>query len=130
MAQPIDTGHGTTFVLTTSAFAAKYRSFSGFTQSREVLDSSHLETDDFRTKEPGDLVDAGEFEGEFFYDTDLQPPITGAKETGTLTLGDGAIIAGSCFVSQWTSPELVSDQLMVSNLTVTWANGPTFTDAP
>lgn len=130
MAQPIQTGHGSTFALTTSAFAAKYRSIGGFTQTREVLDASYLGTTDYREKEPGDLVDAGEFEGEFFYDTDTQPPILGGKETGTLTLPDGAIVAGSCFCSSWTHPELITDQLMVATATFVWADGPSFTDAP
>ena len=129
MAQPIQTGHGTTVLFATSGFVAKFRSIGSFEQSREALDSTHLATVDFRTKEPGDVADAGSFEGEFFYDTDVQPPINGPKEQITIEFPDGATISGLGFITSWSSPEAATDQLMVSNLTVTWAEGPNFADA-
>lgn len=131
----IQTGHGATITFGTSGFTAAFTEISGFDQAREVLDTTQLSTTDYRTKTPGDLVDAGEFTATFFYDADEQPPITGAAETITITYpdsapgaGGGATAAASGFVSSWSSPTLATDQLMSAELTITWADGPTWAD--
>lgn len=127
------TGHGAT--LTLSGFSVSIISIGGFTQSRPALDTSHLGTTDYRTFIPGDLADPGEFEVTFFYDSSTEAPIVGAAASLTITLpdstsgsGSGATIAASAFCTSWTTPELVTDQLMTATATFKWADGPTFTD--
>lgn len=129
------TGHGATVGFGTSTFTAPVTSISPDEQSREVLDDSHLGTTDYRTKQPGDLVDAGGFSASGWYDADQQPPVTGAAETITLTLpdsnaasGSGATIAASGFVDSWTIGEITTGSLISYDMHVTWADGPTFTD--
>lgn len=131
----IQTGHKATIAFTTSAFTASFTKIGGFEMSRESLDTSHLGTTSYRTKRPGDLVDCGQFECEFFYGADVQPPITAVAETVTITLpdstsgsGSGATIVGSGYISSFTTPDLVSDQMMVATMTVVWAGQPTFND--
>lgn len=131
----IQTGHKATIAFTTSAFTASFTKIGGFEMSRESLDTSHLGTTSYRTKRPGDLVDCGQFDVEFFYNADQQPPITAVPETVTITLpdsttgtGSGATVVGSGFFSSFSHPELVSDQMMVASGTVVWASSPTFSD--
>lgn len=139
----ISTGHGT--AVTTfpdSGFTASFISIGGFEQSREALDTSHLGTTTYRTKVPGDLVEPGEFTMELFFNaedhgtTDDLPPISAAAETITLTLpltaASGtttkANFTGSGFVTSWTSPELATDDLMKTSVTIQWATGPTYSE--
>lgn len=142
----ISTGHwggnGGSINFGTSAFQASIISISGFEQSREALDTSHLDTANFRSKIPGDLTEPGSFDIEFYFDaedhntTDDLPPINGAAETIyidlPLTAASGttteARFTASGFLTSWTSPELATDQLMVGSATVQWATGPTYTE--
>ena len=126
-----DTGNGATLVMGTSGFTASYFSIGGFEQERPVMDSSDLATTGFNKKEAGDLVEPGEFTAEFIYDADDQPPISGTAETITLTYPSGATAAGTGFVSKWSAPELVNDDLQKASLTVQWdgGTGPAYVDA-
>lgn len=131
----IQTGHGATITFGTSSFTGSITAIGGFTTTREALDTSHLGTSTYRTFTPGDLIDAGEFEVTLLYDADEQPPISGAAETVTITLpdsnpasGGGATIAGSAFVTQFTTPEIATDQLLTASFTVKWAGTITYSD--
>jgi len=128
----IKTGHTSTITFPTSSFTASFISIGSFTQAREVLDDSHLGTTVMRTKQPGDLVDPGEFTCEFFFDADDEPPISAAAEAVVVTLPNpgtsGANVSGSAFISSWDSPELVTDDLMKASLTVSWAGLTTWAD--
>lgn len=137
----IGTGHGATIAFGTSSFTASFLSIGSFEQTREALDNSHLGTTNYRSKTPGDLVEPGEFTLELFFNpedhgtSDDLPPITAAAETVTITLPisnsgntTNAAFAGSAFVTSWGSPEMVTDSLMQSTVTVQWATGPTYTE--
>lgn len=69
-----DTGHTTTIAFATSSFTAPMILIGSSEMTRPSLDKSHLGTTNYRSFKPGDLVDAGEFDIEFFYDPDEQPP--------------------------------------------------------
>ena len=131
-------GNTATIAFGTSSFTGSITKIGGFEQSREVLDSSvlSLAVGAEMLKVAGDLIEPGEFEVELFYDVDLQPPIIAAAETITVTMKNSgptnpANIAGTGFVSKWSSPDIEINSLMVATLTVQWdgATGPTFTDA-
>lgn len=127
------TGFGAT--LTHSGFSVKVISIGSFTQSRPKLDTSYLATTSYRTFIPGDLIEPGEFEVTFFYDSSVEAPIAGSAASTTITLpdstsgsGSGATIAANAFCTSWSTPELVADTLMQCTATFAWATGPTFTD--
>ena len=129
------TGHGAAVSFGTSTYTAVATSISPDEQSREAIDTSHLGTVDYRTKIPGDLVDAGGFSASGWYDADQQPPITAAAETITLTMpdsapasGGGATISGSGFVDSWSIGEITTGNLIPYEMHVAWSDGPTFAD--
>lgn len=132
-----DTGCGATITFGTSTFTHNAIEIGGFTQERESVDIAHLGTTTYRDVMPGCLVTPGEFTVQFQYDPDVQPPITAAPETITLTYpipsgkSAGATVAGTGFVKSWKSPDITIDGLMVGEYTVQWTGvtGPTFTDA-
>lgn len=144
---PATEGHGAYIVFDTSAFVALMTTVGGFTQSREVLDITHLLTASYRQRKPAELVDPGEFSLAYFSDVeDLQPPISSDAEEVTIYMpysgtginlgeysGTGisvAYVSGQGFFREWSSPELVSGQLMVGSGVIVWeggANAPTFT---
>ena len=131
----IRSGHGAGVAFTTSTFVASFRSLGSFSVARENLETWHLKTVDYMTFDPGDLVDPGEWTAEFLYNADVQPPFIGPKETITITLpgpgvswAGGATIAGSGFVNEFTTPELVTNTIMTANLKVKWSGTITWTD--
>lgn len=128
-------GHGAAVAFGTSTFTSPIVSITPDAQTREVLDSSHLGSTTWRSKLPADLVEAGGFSCSGFYDTNVQPPITAAAETITVTLPDsvpasgaGATIAASGFVDSWSIGEITSGSLIPYEMHITWATGPTFSD--
>lgn len=137
MAVPIETGHGSTVTFATSTFTASIISIGGFEMARVVLDKTHLTSGAYRLKKPGDVIDAGEFTLDFFYDMDVQAPFNAVPETVTIKVPDSSTgvvgvnsptVAASAFCRNFAHPELVTDQLMRSQTVVVWAAGPTFVD--
>ena len=130
-----DTGHGATIAFATSGFTAQYTSIGGSESSRESLETTHLGTTTGKTFVPGDLPDNGELECEFFYDPDEQPPFNSAAETITLTYplpsggSTAATEAFTGFITNWSRPEKVTDQLMKSTFTVKVSGDITYTDS-
>jgi len=146
MASVIAVGHGST--LTFSGFTAAIRSIGATTQTREVVDASHLGLSDYQRKVMGGLVDPGGFTCEFIFDpadgTNMTsvciPAITGTSAVSTTITfpkggnTNGATFSGKTFVSSWDTPELTSDGLMTANVTFSFegeegTNKPTFTGA-
>lgn len=129
----IGTGHGATLAFGTQSFTAAYREIGGTSKEREAINTSHLGTTDYHTKIPGDLVDAGGFDATALYDPAVGgPSIAADPETVTVTFpltggSTPATLAGSAFVTSASEPSLATDQLMEQALTITWADGPTFT---
>lgn len=133
----LSTGHSGAITFGTSSYTAAFRSVGGATEDRPEIDTSDLSTTGHRTKIPGDLADAGSFDIEFLADVEDDPPwpdITDAKELVTVTYPvtvsgqTAANEAGQAFVTSVTKPSLVTDELMVGTATITWADGPTWTD--
>lgn len=132
-----DTGNTSTIVFATSGFTANFHMIGSFEQERPDIKTSHLGTTGFETYIPGDLVEPGEFEVEFEYDPDEQPPISSAAETITIThpvpsgSSNGATCAGTGYIKKWSSAELKNNELMVAKATVKWdgGTGPAWADA-
>jgi len=132
-----DTGNTATIAFGTSGFTANFQMIGGTEQERPSIPDSHLGTTTRDTFIPGDLFDPGEFESEYQFDPDDQPPISGAAETVTVTFpvpagqSNGATLAGTGFVTKWKSADLRNNELMVATVTVKWdgKTGPTWTDA-
>lgn len=131
-----DQGTGATIAFTTSSFAANITKIGGFEQTRESLEVTQLTSTTSRKFQPADLIDPGEFEVEFYYDPDDQPPISGAVETTTITMPkpsgytNAATIAGTAFCTSFTTPDLEANKVMVAKAKFKWSGGtgPTFTD--
>lgn len=133
----LSTGHGASMTFATSAYTAAIRQIGGATEERPEVDTSDLSTTGHRTKIPGDLADAGSFDIEILVDPEDDPPwpdITGAAETVTITYPvtvtgqTAANESGSAFITSVSRPTLATDELLVCTATVTWADGPTWTD--
>ena len=130
-----DQGTGATIVFGTSSFAANITKIGGFEITRDALEVTYLGSTSRRRFQPADLWHPGEFEIEFQYDADLQPPYDQATETVTINFplisgSAGATIAGTAFCTSFTTPDLVANQVMMAKCKVHWsgATGPTFTD--
>jgi hypothetical protein len=80
-----DTGNQATVAFADSGFTAKLKSMGGLDQSIEKLDASALDTVDQKEYIPGDLMEPGEIEFEFFWDTEELPPDPGVIDTITVT---------------------------------------------
>ena len=147
MAFSPSTGHGATLGFSVGTTATnwasiEYISIGASEQTRDSLTTSHLGTTDYHTKIPGDLVDAGGFDCEFYYnpllvepDTLNLPAITTTAQTITLTLpktgtttGSAATIAGTGFVTSFSTPDMTTGDLMTGSLHVDWADGPVFAE--
>jgi hypothetical protein len=132
-----DTGNTATIAFATSGFTANYHRIGGTEQERPAIKTSHLGTTNTETYIPGDLIEPGEFEVEFEFDPNNQPPITAVAETVTVTFptptggSAGATLAGTGFVTKWKSADLANNELMVASATVQWdgLTEPTWTDS-
>lgn len=132
-----DTGNTATIAFATSGFTAAYTKIGGSELTRPKIKTSHLETASKETYIPGDLVDCGEWEVEFQYDPNEQPPYDGAAEAVTITYpvpaGDdnGATMAGTAFLTKFKTTDLVNNELQMATATLCWdgETGPTFSDS-
>lgn len=132
-----DTGNTATISFGTSGFTANVHVIGGMDFTRPSIPTSHLGTTNFESVIPGDLIELGEFENEFEFDPDEQPPISAVAETITITfpvptgMSNGATLAGSGFLTKWTTPEVRNNTLMVARYTVKFdgLTEPAWTDA-
>jgi len=123
-----DTGTGTTITFGTSGWTGSVISIGGTTQSREALEDTHLGTTNQKTFVFDDLIDAGDFELEFYWDQSAGtfPPISAVAETITVTfpLKSGettnATLAGSAGVIEATGPSASNGELMVGSMSIKW----------
>jgi len=130
-----DVGTDTRIAFATSGFTADLLSLGGADITREVVETTHMETATWRTYMPGDLTDPGSSDMEIAFDPDDQPPITGAVETITITfpvpagMTNGATRACSGFVSNWSWGPLTIDERMTASITIKWTGAPAWGDA-
>jgi hypothetical protein len=80
------TGNGTTISFAESGFTAQMTNIEGNEETRAVLNISHLLTSESERKMPGDLVDRGAFNIEFYFNPDeATAPIEDDPELVTIT---------------------------------------------
>lgn len=129
------TGHTTTLTFGTSGFTAAATEIGGATHSRESLKDSDLATTGYDTFQPGDTVDGGESTMTFFFNPSVQPPITGALESIVKTypvpsgMSNGATKTQNGFITSWEEPTAVSNELMMSTVTIKWSGNPVYAAA-
>lgn len=132
-----DEGAGAVLVFGTSATVLNKVQIQSQGYSREALETTHhATTGGYKTFIPGDFVDPGTVTVTWRYDPDVQPPITAAVETITITYpipagstaSGGATEAFSGFVQDWDAPNLEIDAIMDATLTIKKTGLPTFTD--
>ena len=114
------TGHGTTVAFGgTAAFTAQFTSIGGGDVSRESIETTHIALNDaHKTFIPSDLIDPGEREFEFYYETDKQPSMTSGVETITITYPNGETEACSGFFTSFSRPTMVSEDLLTATASV------------
>ena len=138
------TGHGATIAFADSGFNCQMTSIGGNEVSRESLETTHLSSTDLaKTFVPGDLVDNGERELEFYYQRNKRPPITGDPELITITYGlnhsvlpNGSKITASTkasevflgFVTSFSQPAMVTDEIAKGTATIKISGDVAFTD--
>lgn len=138
------TGHGTTITFADSGFNCQMTSIGGNEVARESLETTHLSaTSTGKTFVPGDLVDNGERELEFYYQRNKRPPITGDPELITITyplnhtvLADGTKVTATGrasevflgFVTSFSQPAMVTDEIAKGTATIKISGDVTFTD--
>ncbi len=132
-----DTGTGTTITFGTSAWTGSVISIGGTTQSREALEDTHLGTSGEKTFVFNDLIDAGDFELEFYWDQSASvfPPISAVAEVITVSFplksgeATNAVLTGSGGVIEATGPDASNGELMVGSMSIKWdgKTGPSYT---
>ena len=131
------TGQSSTVAFGTSGFSGNIHVIGGTEMSRDSISDSNLTTTTFETSIPADLVEPGEFQVEFEYDPNTQPPISGVAETITVTSpvpsgsSNAATLAGTGYCTKFGTPSLQKNTLMMATATIKWdgKTGPAFTDA-
>lgn len=101
--------------------------------SREAVDVTNFgSAGGFKEFIPSTLIDSGELEVELIYDTNTEPPITGAVETVTVTFplksgeSTGATIACDGFLTD-TEEAVPIDDKMSQSVTIKFSGQRTYT---
>ena len=97
--------------------------------SQEAIDVSCLDSTGFMEKIKAGLADAGEVSCTVLWEDDYVPPTIGADVAVTITLPDGAIFAGSGWVSSVSFGSAEVGSVIEATVTVTFdgVTGPTVT---
>jgi len=137
-----DTGNGATLVLSAGSFttAMDIVSISPGSESVESLDVTTLASTGYKEYIPGDLKESPEISAEVLFDATLGLPEAGTTHLVTVTwpkivaTATAATLVGKGFVMSTEYPELVSDTVQRSNITIklsdsvgTTTNAITFT---
>lgn len=106
-----------------TSFAARYQQIGGFTETLEVLDDTALSSTTTMEYEVADLRSLEPIECTIFTDPDVDIPI-GKKALVTITYPpksgqtNGARLTASGFISSRAAPDIVSNQLLMSQVTL------------
>jgi len=133
----VDTGHGATITLSTSALAFNWTGMDLGEESIPDVDRSHLATADYREYMPGDLKEPGLITIPFQWDSDAAQVAEGVPETITVTfpLASGgstaATFAGTGYINKVTRPNLQTDTIQNGEITIKLdgLTGPVYTAA-
>ncbi len=127
------TGNSATIALSDTGAVGNIRNIGEIAQELGKLESSHLETEDFKTYIPDDLTEPGEVEFEVEFDGSIDLPPCGVVETCTITyptIGEGAAAshAGTGFLTRVSLPQLANGQIQVARLRFAFdgETGPAF----
>jgi len=124
-----DTGAASTITFSSSTASGNARLIGGHTEELGKVEINSLGLTGHKEYIPGDLIDPGEFDVEFEFDSAVVPPGIGTVETITVTYPDGTDnIAGTGFIRAIKMPDLQNEELQVAVLTCAWdgKTGPTF----
>lgn len=131
------TGQGTTAVLTTNAITGCVRSLTLPELTQDKIDASCLDTTGFMRYISGDLTDPGEVQMEIIFDPTFDfDGIIGVSDTLTITFALGtstnttqATLIGTGFITNYSLPDLSTNNLAVCNVTFAFdgVTGPAFT---
>ncbi len=131
------TGNGGTIALGTSALAFGFTKIGEWQTTRGKLESSVLATTGFKEYEPDDLAEPGEVEVEgLFEGKDEIDSINEVAETITITYpktdstsAAGGSLAGTGFLIQQGTPEMVNGSLMKAKFKIAFdgKTGPAYT---
>ncbi len=125
---------GTTLTFGTSGFTCELLGATLPGANRPAINTSHAGTTDAHTKIPGKLIDWGQLEFEFNFDSDVEPPLDGAVETVTITFPvpsggtTGATVVGSGFFVGFTMTG-ANEEKMTATATIEWSGDLTWTDS-
>lgn len=137
-----DTGNGASLTLASGGFttAMDIVSISPGTESVESLDVTTLASTGYKEYIPGDLKESPEITAEVLFDASLGLPEAGTTHLVTVTwpkivaTNTAATLVGKGFIMSTDYPELVSDTVQRSNITIklsdsvgTTTNAITFT---
>lgn len=140
----MDTGHGATISFGTQSLSYYWRKIGAIEQAREKVEANYLaivavgSNPPYARNLPGDLVDPGEFEVEYAFDSTSGQPAMTDPETITITLplatGQSSAynVAGTGYVlSRTVSPECTTNGLQIGKMRIAFsgATGPTPTAA-
>jgi len=110
--------HGTKITFA-SGFLACITAFVLPDQTRIALDTSCMDTDTWRTKIPGKLIDQGEMTVDLFFEPENIPPINGSPETIVIQFTDGATWSFTGFMTATGGASAELDGLMTQTVTIT-----------
>lgn len=130
-----DTGNGAKLTLTAGAWTTTtvldIVSISPGSESVESLDVTTLASTGYKEYIPGDLKESPEITAEILFDSKIGLPEAGTTHVVTITWPDqdiatattGATLVGKGFVMSTEYPELVSDTVQRSNITIKLSDG-------
>jgi len=113
----MDVGTGTTIAFATSSFTAELLALNGNDITRADIDVSHMGSTAYMEYQPGALVDGGSIDIEIGFDPDVQPPVSAAAETITITFpvasgnSSGATFVFTGYVNTWSFAVPLEDRM-------------------
>ena len=123
-----DTGHGTTLAFATTSWAGKIKQLSGFSKSKQKVETSYLGTSGDKTFIPGDLNDWEDVTATVLFEGTVGLPALGsADETITVTYpvppggSTGGIVAGTGFITRVKYPQAQTGTIMEGEITFAWS---------
>jgi hypothetical protein len=135
------TGHKATLMYaaigtsTPAVWSASLISIGSFEMTRQELECTGLDTVDYEEFLPGDTVNPGEIEVEYFFNvggtsaSSPMPPITGSVASILITIYNSvtdASFAFNGFITSFTSPELVTNSIMKGKAKIKITGAVTF----
>lgn len=133
----VDTGHGATATLSSSAYSFNWTSLDLGEETLEPVDTTHLGTSGYRTSIPGDLKSPGQVTMPHQFDAEAAQIVLGTVETLTITFPQesgqsaAATLVGTGFFLRHKRPNLQTDTIQDGELVFQFngLTGPTFTAA-